>query len=71
MNTKNTLRPQRLVKIAQGVTALGALLGSQWALAVNDLPGGPAVNQIDLHRRPHASRPTRCRCTTSCWSSAW
>ena len=49
MNTKNTLRPQRLVKIAQGVTALGALLGSQWALAVNDLPGGPAVNQIDLH----------------------
>jgi cytochrome c oxidase subunit II len=54
MNTKNTLRPQRLVKLAQSVASLGALLASQWALAVNDLPGGPAVNQIDLH--PPASR---------------
>jgi cytochrome c oxidase subunit 2 len=54
MNTKNTLRPQRLVKFAQGVATLGALLGTQWAMAVNDLPGGPAVNQIDLH--PPATR---------------
>ncbi len=36
--------------------ALGAALmaGSHVALAVNDLPGGPAVNQIDLH--PPASQ---------------
>jgi cytochrome c oxidase subunit 2 len=31
-----------------GVT-LGALLASRLAQAVNDLPGGPAVNQFDLH----------------------
>jgi cytochrome c oxidase subunit II len=31
-----------------GVT-LGAALATQAALAVNDLPGGPAVNQLDLH----------------------
>ena len=49
MNTKNTLRPQRLMKLAQGVTSLGALMASQWAVAVNDLPGGPSVNQINLH----------------------
>ena len=29
--------------------ALGAALASSAALAVSDLPGGPAVNQIDLH----------------------
>jgi cytochrome c oxidase subunit 2 len=28
---------------------LGAMLATQAALAVNDLPGGPAVNQLDLH----------------------
>ncbi len=28
---------------------LGLLLGSSVALAVNDLPGGPKVNQLDLH----------------------
>ncbi|MBC7481134.1 MAG: cytochrome c oxidase subunit II [Rhizobacter sp.] len=28
---------------------LGAALATQAALAVNDLPGGPAVNQLDLH----------------------
>ncbi|WP_397535209.1 cytochrome c oxidase subunit II [Roseateles sp.] len=28
---------------------LGAALATQAALAVNDLPGGPAVNQINLH----------------------
>ena len=31
-----------------GVT-LGALLATQLAMAVNNLPGGPAVNQLDLH----------------------
>ncbi|HEX6018244.1 MAG TPA: cytochrome c oxidase subunit II [Burkholderiaceae bacterium] len=38
-------------------SALAALAASAWALpalAVNDLPGGPAVNQIDLH--PPASK---------------
>ena len=28
---------------------LGALLATHAAMAVNDLPGGPAVNQLDLH----------------------
>ena len=47
--------------------ALAASLAAQPALAVNDLPGGPAVNQLNLHppvtqdRRRHA-----VRCTTSC-----
>ncbi|MES3014271.1 MAG: cytochrome c oxidase subunit II [Pseudomonadota bacterium] len=31
-----------------GVT-LGALCATHLAMAVNDLPGGPAVNQLDLH----------------------
>jgi cytochrome c oxidase subunit 2 len=31
-----------------GVT-LGALCATRLAMAVNDLPGGPAVNQLDLH----------------------
>jgi len=34
---------------AQGALALAAGLASTAALAVKDLPGGPAVNQIDLH----------------------
>ena len=29
--------------------SLGLLLGSGLAMAVNDLPGGPKVNQLDLH----------------------
>jgi cytochrome c oxidase subunit 2 len=33
----------------QASVALGAALFTVNALAVNDLPGGPAVNQIDLH----------------------
>ena len=49
MNTKSTFRPQRLVRVARGVAAAGALLAAQWAQAVNDLPGGPSVNQINLH----------------------
>jgi cytochrome c oxidase subunit II len=40
------LKPIRAGQL--GIT-LGALLASHWAMAVNDLPGGPAVNQLDLH----------------------
>ncbi len=32
-----------------GFGALGALLATHAAMAVNNLPGGPAVNQLDLH----------------------
>ena len=35
--------------LAQAGLALGALLAARAAMAVNDLPGGPAVNQLDLH----------------------
>ncbi len=41
-------------RLSQRSLALSALLASQAALAVNDLPGGPAVRQLDLH--PAASR---------------
>jgi cytochrome c oxidase subunit 2 len=36
-------------RLAQASTILGAALASSAALAVNSLPGGPAVNQLDLH----------------------
>jgi cytochrome c oxidase subunit II len=36
-------------KAAQFSLTLGAAMATQAALAVNDLPGGPAVNQLDLH----------------------
>ena len=36
-------------RVSQWSLALGAVLATQVALAVNDLPGGPAVNQLDLH----------------------
>ena len=36
-------------KIGQISLTLGALLATHAAMAVNDLPGGPAVNQLDLH----------------------
>jgi cytochrome c oxidase subunit 2 len=35
-------------RMVRGAWTLGVLLSSQAALAVNSLPGGPAVNQIDL-----------------------
>jgi cytochrome c oxidase subunit II len=35
--------------LARGSVALGALLASAAATAVNDLPGGPKVNQLNLH----------------------
>ena len=34
---------------AQAGLTLYALLATRAAMAVNDLPGGPAVNQLDLH----------------------
>ena len=36
-------------RLTQATLALGASLATTAALAVNNLPGGPAVNQIDLH----------------------
>ena len=36
-------------KAGQWALTAGALLATRVALAVNDLPGGPAVNQLDLH----------------------
>ena len=48
-----TSRRQRLAALARTASqwgvALGALCATRLALAVNDLPGGPAVNQLDLH----------------------
>jgi cytochrome c oxidase subunit II len=35
-------------RAVRGASALGALVAAQAALAANSLPGGPAVNQIDL-----------------------
>jgi cytochrome c oxidase subunit II len=40
---------QPLQRLAQASLALGALAASQAAMAVGDLPGGPAVNQLNLH----------------------
>ena len=36
-------------KVGQFGLTLGALVATHAALAVNNLPGGPAVNQLDLH----------------------
>ena len=36
-------------KVGQAVTGLGLWVATTLAVAVNDLPGGPAVNQLDLH----------------------
>jgi len=36
-------------RVGQWGLALATMLTAQAALAVNDLPGGPAVNQLDLH----------------------
>ncbi len=45
MKTMTSLR-QRL---SQAALAVGATLATTAALAVNDLPGGPAVRQLDMH----------------------
>ncbi|MBT9458659.1 MAG: cytochrome c oxidase subunit II [Burkholderiaceae bacterium] len=47
MKTMNVLEVGR--RLGQLGVTLGATLATQAALAVGDLPGGPAVNQIDLH----------------------
>jgi cytochrome c oxidase subunit II len=36
-------------RIGMALTCFASLLGATAARAVNDLPGGPAVNQLDLH----------------------
>jgi len=36
-------------RVCQGLAALGATVAAQSALAVGDLAGGPAKNQLDLH----------------------
>ncbi|WP_249937340.1 cytochrome c oxidase subunit II [Roseateles sp. DAIF2] len=46
MNARVHPLGRRLSQLAWG---LGAALASQVAMAVNDLPGGPKVNQLNLH----------------------
>jgi cytochrome c oxidase subunit II len=46
MTMKTMSAPCR--RVVRGAWALGALVATQAALAVDSLPGGPAVNQIDL-----------------------
>src|SRR6476620_11463135 len=36
-------------RVGQFSLAMGAALATSAAMAVNNLPGGPAVNQLDLH----------------------
>ena len=36
-------------KVGQASLGLGAALATTCAMAVNDLPGGPAVRQLDMH----------------------
>ena len=49
MMTMKALSGKAASRVGQFSLTLGALLASQVALAVNNLPGGPAVNQLDLH----------------------
>jgi cytochrome c oxidase subunit II len=50
MKTLNAFEGIRWCRRAcQGLAALSASLAAQAAIAVNNLPGGPAVNQLDLH----------------------
>ena len=47
---KMTTKLQAIIqRLAIGGLAVAGLFASTVALAVNDLPGGPAVNQLDLH----------------------
>ena len=54
MNTKQSLWRQLWQRVSTLALFLGTALSVPAAWAVNDLPGGPAVNQIDLH--PPATR---------------
>ena len=49
MMTMKALFGKAASRVGQWSLTLGALLASRVALAVNNLPGGPAVNQLDLH----------------------
>jgi len=49
MNARVHQAARRLGQMGQIALASGATLAAQTALAVNDLPGGPAVNQLNLH----------------------
>jgi cytochrome c oxidase subunit 2 len=51
MKTMTTTLWSRKVwgRVGAAVLTLGATLATQTAFAVNDLPGGPAVNQVNLH----------------------
>jgi cytochrome c oxidase subunit 2 len=49
MNARVHQAARRLGQMGQLALAAGATLATQVALAVNDLPGGPAVNQLNLH----------------------
>ena len=44
-----TQLPSLCQRAAQACLLVGATLATSVALAVNNLPGGPAVNQLDLH----------------------
>ena len=49
MKTMNDIICKASRRVAELSLTLGALLASHAALAVGNLPGGPAVNQLDLH----------------------
>jgi cytochrome c oxidase subunit 2 len=49
MKTTKTFWLEPVQGAAKAALLLGSALATRAALAVNDLPGGPAVNQIDLH----------------------
>ncbi len=49
MNKTPMPRQSLSSRLSQAVLASSALLACGWARAVNDLPGGPAVRQLDLH----------------------
>ncbi len=49
MNTTSLSPPRLVQRLSQGLLGLGVLLSCGLARAVNDLPGGPKVNQLDLH----------------------
>ena len=44
-----TIAPRFVQRCVQASLTLGALATTHAALAVNDLPGGPGVNQLNLH----------------------
>ncbi len=49
MKMTKSLCQSLCARVGQFSLAMGALLATSAAMAVNDLPGGPAVNQLDLH----------------------